>query len=124
MVVAGTLVVVIHGVSHDCAARRVSPLSRRLIVAAVPGNTHRVFTVNDAPGGKSGKDYRSGSLFADVRSGAIRSENSATGTAKVYTTGQSLFETPGSEHFIRENAKATDPACVLRTAEGDGLKWQ
>ena len=46
-------------------------------------------------------------------SGAIRSENSATGPARVYHTGESFFEPPGSEHLISENASATEPASLL-----------
>jgi quercetin dioxygenase-like cupin family protein len=43
--------------------------------------------VSYAPGGKSGAHRHAGSVFAYVLSGAIRSENSATGPAKVYKTG-------------------------------------
>ncbi len=43
----------------------------------------------------------------------IRSENSATGPAKVYKAGESFFEPPGSEHLVSANASATVPASLL-----------
>jgi quercetin dioxygenase-like cupin family protein len=58
-----------------------------------------------------------------VLSGAIRSENSATGPARVYKAGESFFEPPGSKHLISENASATEPASLLAVFvadDGDG----
>src|SRR2546421_728186 len=43
----------------------------------------------------------------------IRSENSATGPAKVYKAGETFFEPPGSKHLVSENASATEPARLL-----------
>jgi quercetin dioxygenase-like cupin family protein len=51
--------------------------------------------------------------MAYVLTGAIRSENSATGPAKVYHAGESFFEPPGSRHLVSENASATEPASLL-----------
>jgi quercetin dioxygenase-like cupin family protein len=82
-------------------------------LANAPGQTLTAVTVNYAPGGKSGKHHHAGSVFAYVLSGAIRSENSATGPAKVYKAGESFFEPPGSEHLVSENASATEPASML-----------
>ena len=79
----------------------------------VPGKILTAVRVNYAPGGKSGKHHHAGSVFAYVLSGAIRSENSATGPVKVYKAGESFFEPPGSEHLISENASATEPASQL-----------
>ena len=79
----------------------------------VPGKTLTAVVVSYAPGGRSGKHHHAGSVFAYVLSGAIRSENSATGPARVYHTGESFFEPPGSEHLISENASATEPASLL-----------
>lgn len=79
----------------------------------VPGKSLTAVVVNYAPGGKSGKHHHAGSVFAYVLSGAIRSENSATGPAKVYKAGESFFEPPGSEHLISENASTTQPASLL-----------
>jgi quercetin dioxygenase-like cupin family protein len=50
-------------------------------LANAPGKT--LVTVNYAPGGKSAKHRHAGSVLAYVLSGAIRSENSATGPVKV-----------------------------------------
>lgn len=71
-------------------------------LANAPGKTLTVVTVTYAPGGKSGKHHHAGSVFAYVLSGAIRSENSATGPVKVYKAGESFFEQTGSEHRERE----------------------
>jgi quercetin dioxygenase-like cupin family protein len=70
-------------------------------------------TVDYAPGGKSRGHHHAGSVFAYVLSGAIRSENSATGPVKVYKAGESFFQPPGSKHVISENASATEPASLL-----------
>ena len=79
----------------------------------VPGKSVSAIVVNYAPGGKSGKHHHAGSVLAYVLSGAIRSENSATGPAKVYHAGESFFEPPGSEHLVSENASTTEPARLL-----------
>jgi quercetin dioxygenase-like cupin family protein len=42
-----------------------------------------------------------------VLSGAIRSQNSAAGPAKVYRAGESFFEPPDSEHVVSENTSVT-----------------
>jgi quercetin dioxygenase-like cupin family protein len=85
----------------------------------VPGKSLTAVVVSYAPGGKSGKHHHAGSVFAYVLSGAIRSENSATGPAKVYQAGESFFEPPGSEHLVSENASATEPASLLAVFVAD-----
>ena len=82
-------------------------------LANVPGQTLSVVTVDYAPGGKSRRHHHAGSVFAYVLSGAVRSENSATGPVKVYKAGESFFEPAGSAHLISENASATEPASLL-----------
>ena len=79
----------------------------------VPGKALTAIVVTYAPAGKSGAHHHAGSVFAYVLSGAIRSENSATGLVKVYKAGESFFEPPGSTHRISENASATEPASML-----------
>jgi len=88
-------------------------------LANVAGKSLTVVVVNYAPGGKSGKHHHAGSVFAYVLSGAIRSENSATGPVKVYKAGESFFEPPGSEHLVSENASATEPASLLAVFVAD-----
>jgi len=89
----------------------------------VPGKSMTAVVVNYAPGGKSQAHHHAGSVFAYVLSGAIRSQNSATGDAKVYHAGESFFEPPGSEHLISENASATEPASLLAVfVADDGAK--
>jgi quercetin dioxygenase-like cupin family protein len=78
-----------------------------------PGKSLTAVVVNYAPGGKSASHHHAGSVFAYVLSGSIRSENSATGPARVYKAGENFFEPPGSEHLVSENASATEPASLL-----------
>jgi quercetin dioxygenase-like cupin family protein len=79
----------------------------------VPGKSITAIVVNYAPGAKSVKHHHAGSVLAYVLSGEIRSENSATGPAKVYKAGETFFEPPGSKHLVSENASATEPASLL-----------
>jgi quercetin dioxygenase-like cupin family protein len=82
-------------------------------LANLPGKTLSVVTVHYAPGAASSRHHHAGSVFAYVLSGAVRSENSATGPVRVYKTGESFVEPPGSEHLVSENASATEPASLL-----------
>jgi quercetin dioxygenase-like cupin family protein len=83
-------------------------------LANAPDKTLTVVTVNYAPGGKSSAHQHAGSsVFPYVLSGAIRSENSATGAVRVYKAGESFFEPPGSRHLVSEHASATEPASML-----------
>ena len=85
----------------------------------VPGKSITAIMVNYAPGAKSVKHHHAGSVLAYVLSGEIRSENSATGPAKVYKAGETFFEPPGSEHLVSENASATEPASLLAVFVAD-----
>ena len=102
------------------AARPQPPVAepRVAIVAAhalpnVPGQKLTAVVVTWGPGAKSVSHKHAGSVFAYVLSGSIRSENSATGPARIYKAGESFFEPPGSEHVVSENASATEPASLL-----------
>ncbi|HTH50118.1 MAG TPA: alpha/beta fold hydrolase [Candidatus Limnocylindria bacterium] len=79
----------------------------------LPGRAVSAVTVSYAPGARSGAHHHAGSVFAYVLTGAIRSENSATGPVKVYQAGESFFEPPGSRHLVSENASQTEPASLL-----------
>ncbi|MGI9387490.1 MAG: cupin domain-containing protein [Methyloligellaceae bacterium] len=79
----------------------------------VPGKSLTAVVVTYAPAGKSPRHRHAGSVFVYVLSGAVRSENSATGPAKVYKAGKSFFEPAGSTHLISENASTTEPATLL-----------
>jgi quercetin dioxygenase-like cupin family protein len=78
-----------------------------------PGSRLTAVVVSYGPGGKSPPHHHAGSVFAYVLSGAIRSENSATGPSRVYKAGESFFEPVGSVHRVSENASATQPASLL-----------
>jgi quercetin dioxygenase-like cupin family protein len=88
-------------------------------LANAPGKTLTVVTVNFATGAKSGAHHAGNSVFASVLSGAIRSENSATGPVRVYKAGESFFEPPRSRHLVSENASTTEPASVLAVFVAD-----
>ena len=88
-------------------------LVRTEMLPNVPAKRITVTVVSYAPGQKSGPHHHPGSVVAYVLSGAIRSENSATGPVKVYKAGESFFEPPGSHHLISENASAKEPASLL-----------
>jgi quercetin dioxygenase-like cupin family protein len=79
----------------------------------LPGKRLTAVVVTYAPGAKSARHHHAGSVWAYVLSGAIRSQNSATGPANVYRAGESFFEPPGSEHLLSENASTTEPASLL-----------
>jgi quercetin dioxygenase-like cupin family protein len=105
------------GVGEDAGAQVRPVLSEKL--PNVPGQSLTAVVVSYAPGGRSPAHHHAGSVLAYVLSGAIRSENSATGPAKVYKAGESFFEPPGSEHLVSENASATEPASLLAVFVAD-----
>ena len=79
----------------------------------VPGKRVTVVRVQYEPGGKTEAHRHAGSVLALVIEGEIRSENSATGPARVYKAGESFFEPPDSAHLVSENASKTKPATLL-----------
>lgn len=99
-------------------AEKVSPVLAQAL-PNVPGKTLTAVLVTYAPGGKSAKHHHAGSVFAYVVSGAIRSESSGTGPARVYKAGEGFFEPPGSEHLVSENASTTEPASLLAVFVAD-----
>ena len=94
------------------AGAAVKPVAAQTLPNA-PGKSITAVVVTYAPGGKSGSHHHAGSVLAYVLSGAIRSENSATGPARIYQAGESFFEPPGSRHLVSENASTTAPASLL-----------
>ena len=79
----------------------------------VPGQTLTAEVVEYPPGGKSTIHHHAGSVFAYVLTGRIRSQNSATGAARIYKAGESFFEPAGTDHLVSENASASEPASLL-----------
>ena len=79
----------------------------------VPGDSLTAVLVTYKPGEKSAAHHHAGSVFAYVLSGAIRSQVSTDGPAKIYHAGESFFEPPGSSHLVSENASETEPASLL-----------
>jgi quercetin dioxygenase-like cupin family protein len=58
-------------------------------------------------------------VLAYVLSGAIRSQNSATGPVQVFRVGETFFEPPGSTHLISANASDTEPPSLLAVFVAD-----
>jgi quercetin dioxygenase-like cupin family protein len=106
------------GRAADQAEARVRPVIAEHL-PNVPGKSITAVVVEYGPGGKSTRHHHAGSVFAYVLSGAIRSENSATGPAKVYKAGEGFFEPAGSEHLVSENASATESASLLAVFVAD-----
>ena len=79
----------------------------------VPGYTLTAEVVDYPPGEKSSVHHHAGSVFAYVLTGRVRSQNSATGAARIYKAGETFFEPPGSDHLVSENASASEPASLL-----------
>lgn len=113
LLVAGTLLAapMVRAADVAAGAQVKSVLAEKL--PNVPGKSLTAVVVTYPPGGKSSKHHHAGSVFVYVLSGAIRSETSTTGPAKVYQAGESFFEPPGSEHLVSENASTTEPASLL-----------
>jgi quercetin dioxygenase-like cupin family protein len=111
------LAAILFGVPRLFAAEEVRPVQAKPVFSEklpnVPGKTLTGVLVKYAPGGKSPSHAHAGSVYAYVLSGQIRSENSVTGPAKVYSAGEGFFEPPGSTHTISENASDTEPASLL-----------
>jgi len=97
--------------AHENDARTGPAFSAKL--PNVPGKSITGIVVHYAPGGRTPEHHHAGSVMAYVLSGAIRSENSATGPARVYRAGESFFEPPGSVHLVSANASETEPASLL-----------
>ncbi len=85
----------------------------------IAGKDLTAVIVDYGPGGKSAPHRHAGDVFAFVVSGAIRSENSATGPARVYRAGEAFFEPAGSTHLVSENASTTAPARLLAVFVAD-----
>ena len=85
----------------------------------VPGNSMTAFVVEYEPGGKGASHHHSGSVFAYVLEGEIRSQISDGQPAKVYKAGEFFYEPPGSDHLVSENASATKLAKLLAVFVAD-----
>jgi quercetin dioxygenase-like cupin family protein len=111
------LAAMLFGMPRLFAADEVKPVQAKPVFSEklpnVPGKTLTGVLVKYLPGGKSPSHAHAGSVYAYVLSGKIRSENSVTGPARVYSAGEGFFEPPGSTHTISENASDSEPASLL-----------
>jgi quercetin dioxygenase-like cupin family protein len=118
LIAGGLLAEAVRPALGQDAGAKVTPVAVHAL-PNLPGKSITAVLVSYGPGGKSPPHHHAGSVLAYVLTGAIRSENSATGPAKVYKAGESFFEPPGSEHLVSENASATEPASLLAVFVAD-----
>ena len=95
------------------AAQTVTPTFQQPITN-IPGKSLVAVVVDYAPGGASPSHVhaKSAFIFAYVLSGEIESQVN-DGPTRVYRTGESFHETPGSRHTVSRNASKTAPAKLL-----------
>ena len=95
------------------AGEKVTPIFERALANA-PGKKLVAVRLDYAAGAKSVPHHRAPSAFiyAYVLSGEIRSQV-GNESVRVYRTGESFYEDPGSAHGISENASRTRPASLL-----------
>ena len=101
------------GVCSQAHAQSQAKVARTEKLPNVPGKSVTAVVVTFPPGAKSPPHHHAGSVLVYVLSGEVRSENSATGPAKVYKAGETFFEPAGSAHLVSENVSATEPATIL-----------
>ena len=101
------------------AAQSQAKVARSEKLPNVPGKSVTAVVVTFPPGTKSPPHHHAGSVLVYVLSGEVRSENSATGPAKVYKAGETFFEPAGSTHLVSENISATEPATILAVFVAD-----
>src|SRR5215467_3998648 len=83
----------------------------------LPGKRLTAIVVTYAPGAKSARHHHAGSVWAYVLSGAIRSQNSATGPAKVYRAGTASSSRPAASILsARTRARPSRRACSQSTS--------
>ena len=116
--IVGAAMALVSGMECQAAEDTVKPVFAYAL-PNVPGQTATGLLVTYQPGASSPKHHHAGSVIAYVLSGAIRSENSATGAVRVYKAGESFFEPPGSTHLVSENASETEPASLLAVFVAD-----
>jgi quercetin dioxygenase-like cupin family protein len=80
----------------------------------IPGKSLIAVVVDYVPGGASPSHThaKSAFIFGYVLSGEIESQVN-DGPRRVFRTGESFYETPGSLHSVSRNASATEPAKLL-----------
>jgi len=118
LALVGVAAVLCTAAAQDKGAGQVKPVMSQSL-PDIPGKQLTAVLVNYEPGGKSAAHRHAGDVFAFVVSGAIRSQNSATGPVKVYHPGEGFFEPAGSTHLVSENASASEPAQLLAVFVAD-----
>ncbi|QPF85800.1 cupin domain-containing protein [Bradyrhizobium genosp. L] len=100
-------------VSAREAGQTVTPTFQQPITN-IPGKSLIAVVVDYAPGGASPSHVhaKSAFIFGYVLSGEIESQVN-DGPTRVYRTGESFYETPGSRHTVSRNASTSKPAKLL-----------
>ena len=75
------------------------------VLPNVPGKVLSAVVVDYAPGGKSGAHHHSGSVFAYILKGEIRSQVSGEGEANLLKLARTYGYRDGTEQTLAERAK-------------------
>lgn len=80
----------------------------------IPGKSLIALVVDYAPGAASPSHVhaKSAFIYAYVVSGSVESKVN-DGAKRIYRSGESFYETPGSTHSVSRNASKTKPAKLL-----------
>ena len=87
--------ILLGGVCSPADAQSQAKVARSEKLPNVPGKSVTAVVVTFPPGAKSPPHHHAGSVLVYVLSGEVRSENSATGPAKLYKAGETFFEPAG-----------------------------
>jgi quercetin dioxygenase-like cupin family protein len=99
--------------AHESEAQTVTK-NFEAAIPNIPGKSLIAVEVDYAPGGASPSHThaKSAFIFGYVLSGKIESQVN-DGPKRVYRTGESFYETPGSRHPVSRNASKAEPAKLL-----------
>ena len=108
-----TALALVVGPAHAQELEHVKPVFEHAL-PNVEGKRMVAVVVSYPPGGKSQPHRHAPSAFiyAQVLSGSIRSQVNDE-PVKIYHVGEGFYETPGSHHWISENASDSEPASLL-----------
>jgi quercetin dioxygenase-like cupin family protein len=113
------------GSTHGAPLRETVTVAADKPIPNLPGKRLVTHIVDYPPGVSSAshRHSRSAFIYAYVLSGAIRSQVDDE-PIRVYRTGETWFESPGSYHRVSANASDTEPARLLAVLIVDAVDEQ
>ena len=102
------------GSTHGAPLRETVTVGANVPIPNLPGKRLVTHIVDYPPGAISvpHRHARSAFIYAHVLSGEIRSQVNSE-PVRVYRSGETWFESPGSHHRVSANASDTQPARLL-----------